>query len=348
MASEQRRPIKALVSVSLDLAGSTDIKQAIIVQSEDQPDHRTNLYDRYLQLLFSIEETFYELVESNEALSVDRLFLIKTIGDEFWFVYKVDIADLDDLRRTASTLMDVVLDTQRRELSIALPSHPVTSLNADAPEANISWIKFAPPLKGTMDLLTNVVELNFAHYDHPPSSLDESKLKNPAERQQRTRREVLLHNPLELSGSPSVSGRHAASTAVRTDYVGIDVDIFFRITRFCRPGLLLVGDNLMAPLGCEIADIQGFEHLDIKTLRQPVPCGTATNHVERTVVVETLRSDQLQGVGRSYKVHHVFGLASVDSDVFYPLPGRRDLMKPTRSFLAEHGFYSIKRSEWRP
>ena len=138
------------------------------------------------------------------------------------------------------------------------------------------------------------------------------------------------------------------SALERTDYVGIDVDVFFRITRFCRPGLLLVGDNLMMRLGCEITDIQGLEHLDIKTLRQPVPCGTATNYVERTVVVEELRSDQLQGVGRSYKVHHVLELASLGSDVFFPLPGQQDLMKSTRGFLAEHGFYSIKQGEGRP
>ncbi len=189
---------------------------------------------------------------------------------------------------------------------------------------------------------------NFARYDHLPSDSNSRTEQGAAEREQPNRRDPCLHSGPD-PGSPAKAGeRHAASTSVRTDYVGIDVDIFFRITRFCRPGLLLVGDNLMARLGCETTDIQGFEHLDIKTLRQPVRLGTAIKYVKRNVVVEALRSDQLQGVGRSYRVHHVFGLASVDSDVFYPLPGRRDLMKPTRSFLAEHGFYSIRRSEWRP
>ena len=90
MNSEQRKPIKALLSISLDLAGSTDIKQAIIVQSEGQPEHRKQLYDKYLRMLFSVEQTFYELVQANEALTVDRLSLVKTIGDEFWYVYEVD------------------------------------------------------------------------------------------------------------------------------------------------------------------------------------------------------------------------------------------------------------------
>jgi hypothetical protein len=346
VSSEPREPLRPLLSISLDLAGSTDIKQAVIVQSEGQPEHRKQLYDKYLQLLFSVEQTFYELVDANEVLKVDQLFLVKTIGDEFWYVYEVDDLDVDDLRRTASLLMDVVLSTLQKSLSIALPSHPVPDREKGEADAAVNWIKFAPPLKGTMDLLTDIVELNFARYDHLPSGSNSRTEQGTTERRQPNRRGACLHSG--SGGALNAGERHAASTSVRTDYVGIDVDIFFRITRFCRPGLLLVGDNLMARLGCETTDIQGFEHLDIKTLRQSVCLGTAIKYVKRNVVVEALRSDQLQGVGRSYKVHHVFGLASVDSDVFYPLPGRRDLMKPTRSFLAEHGFYSIRRSEWRP
>ena len=194
-----------------------------------------------------------------KALSVDRLFLIKTIGDEFWFVYEVDIADVEDLRSTASTLMDVVLGTLRRGLSIALPSRPVADSTTGASEADINWIKFAPPLKGTMDLLTNVVELNFAHYDHLPSDLGGSKREDWQNVNSAT--DARSSSTIaSISAAPQgEASRHAASTAVRTDYVGIDVDVFFRITRFCRPGLLLVGDNLRRRW-LRIADIQGFEH----------------------------------------------------------------------------------------
>jgi hypothetical protein len=334
VTSKQRRAGKSLLSVSLDLAGSTEIKQAILIQSEGQPEHRKHLYERYLQLLFSVEHTFYELIEANDVLSIDRLFLVKTIGDEFWYVYEVDHLDVGDLRQSATVMMNVVLGTLYKGLSITLPSGPENDTESEGESAHSHWIKFTPPLKGTMDLLIDVVELNLARYDHIPRQ----------EREQCNRRVVSLYNRLSLGRDDG----EEANASVRTDYVGLDVDLFFRITRFCRPGLLLVGDNLMERLDYITSDIQGFEHLDIKTLHQPILVDTATNYVKRNVIAEGLRSDQLQGVGRSYKVYHVFELASLGDSAFYPPPGRRDLMSATRSFLAEHGFYSIKRSEWQP
>ena len=124
VTSKQRDPLKSLLSISLDLAGSTDIKQAIILQSEGQPGHREQLYDEYLKLLFSVEQTFYEFVKADDILSVDRLFLVKTIGDEFWYAYEVDNLDVEDLRRTASLLMDVVLSTLQKGLLDCIPFPP--------------------------------------------------------------------------------------------------------------------------------------------------------------------------------------------------------------------------------
>jgi hypothetical protein len=72
--------------------------------------------------------------------------------------------------------------------------------------------------------------------------------------------------------------------------------------------------------------------------------GAGTHFSRRNVIVESLRSDQLKGVGREYCVHHVFGLLSLHNDAFSPMPLHRDLMKPTRAFLAEHGFYSVPRN----
>ena len=131
-------------------------------------------------------------------MNVDRLFLVKTIGDEFWYVYEVDNEDVGDLRRTASMLMDVVLGTLRKGLSIALPSRPVAHFEKGAPEADANSIKFAPPLKGTMDLLTNVVELDIGRYDHLPRTLVGPE-EGSAQREQQNRRDVSLSNRLELA-----------------------------------------------------------------------------------------------------------------------------------------------------
>ena len=63
---------------------------------------------------------------------------------------------------------------------------------AAAPEVN--WIRFVPPLKGTMDLLTNVVELNFCKYDHLPNNLRSRTEARPADDEPSYRRDENLRS----------------------------------------------------------------------------------------------------------------------------------------------------------
>ena len=99
------------------------------------------MYNLYLKQLFWTEQTFYELVANDARIELEKLFLVKTIGDEFWYVYEVDLSDEAGLRRTAAGLMDAVLGTFSKSRSLHFTSRPVADLATDE---EISDVKAYP------------------------------------------------------------------------------------------------------------------------------------------------------------------------------------------------------------
>lgn len=334
-----------LLSVSIDLCGSTEIKETIIALSEGQVEHRKTMYGDYLKQLFWTEQTFYELIAGDQRIQLEKLFLVKTIGDEFWYVYEVNRGYERGLSRASAALMDALLGLFRKSRQLNFASEPVADF---APEKEISHVRFEhfdPPLKGIIDLLTDGVELSLARFDHLNPRLLALAQAEEVELEARNKLAVHLYNNLNIASASLSGDQRRAVTSARTDYIGLEVDRFFRIAKFCRPSLLSVGDTLMQRLGCSIQDIPGFEHLAIKTLHQSVLQDSGTLIQRRNVIVEPLRPDQLKGVGHKYSVNHMFTLGSLHNDAFLPMTHRRDLMKPTRAFLAECGFYGIPREK---
>jgi hypothetical protein len=148
---------------------------------------------------------------------------------------------------------------------------------------------------------------------------------------------------LENLGSTQIDGAKLRSE-IRTDYVGWEIDRFFRISKHCKPRVLAMGDALLGALDSKvnpIGDIQA--HLGLKVLEQRVPhqavdgWSTFRTHI----VTQELRPDELKGIGESYKLHHLFGIGSLGAAAFMPMPAITSLMEPTRAFLAENGFYAI-------
>jgi hypothetical protein len=288
-----------LLSISIDLAGSTEIKGVIVSLTVDQPDHRRFLYDQYLKVLFWTEQTFYEMIGPDDRVNLDKLFLVKTIGDEFWFVYEVE--DDFELKRAAAGLMDAIQAVFSKSRQLSFPSRPVEDFDKDT--SDVKWENFDPPLKAVIDLLTDPVELNLARYDYLKDKVRGLSQAGQPDLNAANQRLIQLYNNLNIGSATLNSITKKATTAVRTDYVGLGVDLFFRISKYCRPCLLTVGDALMRRLDCTTEDVPEFEHLSIKALHQPVPMGAGTHYTRRNVIVEELRADQLKCPTRNIRRH---------------------------------------------
>lgn len=103
---------------SVDLCNSTSIKSRF---ENKTPQYKEELYKTYLQNLYNNELTFYEnLLSSYQTYSnsneniLDRLYVLKNIGDEFWFCIEVD-AD-NDLREDIEAYSDAIQDNSDMEL----------------------------------------------------------------------------------------------------------------------------------------------------------------------------------------------------------------------------------------
>ena len=82
------------LTVSIDLCGSTKVKQALVACTSGDALRRRDLYDEYLKTLYATERRFYTEMLSSNAVEFEKLFLVKAIGDELWYMYEMpDAAD---------------------------------------------------------------------------------------------------------------------------------------------------------------------------------------------------------------------------------------------------------------
>ncbi len=332
----------SLISISIDLGGSTATKQAIVENSTGDREHRAELYERYLRLLSTVEATFYFLIRHEPDLDLARLFLVKSIGDEFWWVYPVDRQDEVSLRRTAAALIEVLLATMEKSHGLAVPSRQLTPEEELDVNLDVQWTRFDLPLKGCVDLLDDATELNLKRFEILKDQI--AALAQEIENDPERRNELIakLYNNLNL-GSTEMHGTKLRS-AIRTDYVGLEVDRFFRIAKFCKPRMLAVGNTLLHALDHEIEPIDDTHaHLGVKVLTHRVPHkgGGGWTANRKHIISQALKADDLKGIGEPYILHHVFGLGSLGGAAFMPLAGTITLMEATRAFLGENAFYAI-------
>jgi hypothetical protein len=93
----------------------------------------------------------------------------------------------------------------------------------------------------------------------------------------------------------------ATARSYRTDYIGQEIDRFFRATKMALPGVVTVGDTLAKAMELDFRPIEG----DISTVYlddQPLRAGTPSDpiHCCRST------SDTWKGIGYAYSTHRLF------------------------------------------
>ncbi len=205
---------RSLISISIDLSGSTATKQCIVENSTDDPKYRADLYERYLRLLFNVEQTFYWLIGHQKDLDLAKLFLVKSIGDEFWWVYEADRRDEIALRRTAAAFIDVLLGTMEKSHGLTIPSRQLTPEEELDSELDVQLTSFDLPLKGCIDLLDEGTELNLKRFQILKDPIAELAGAIEGDLKRRTELIARLYNNLNL-GSARTEGTKVSS-AIRT------------------------------------------------------------------------------------------------------------------------------------
>ncbi len=331
----------ALLSVSIDLSGSTAAKQCLVSKTEGDAAARREMYDRYARLLYGLERSFYLKILDRSAIDLASFLLVKTIGDEYWYVYDIDETDRPRFARTVDAFIDVILSLFADDRFVAFGGldKGLDQLESDDETAPVT--QFDLPVKAFIDLILEPLEVNVERYEHLKDVV--ARLNGSGSAVYAVDRAYVdICNRLNLGAVSAFDPRFRVQ--VRTDYVGLEIDRFFRLTQFCKPLILGVGETLMRHLPHRVRDISPrHAHIDVKRLvtgardTESEPAGGNGKYVIR----ETVPAASLKGISEDYCIHHVFGDAGLTDALFAPVPAVETLLEPTRAFLAEHGFYTV-------
>lgn len=233
---ERKSEISCQLSISIDIAGSTAAKQQIRTFQERYGRHEEQ-FNEYLRAFCGVELDFYQGLDRATVARLDDLFVVKHIGDEIWC--------LVPLVASQTKRSQAVIDGVLRALSNVLDRHSEMTFavtdRVEGPDFNpheeIEWEPVDLAVKATVDLLEEVIDVTaFRHEFLVPRLLRRST------DEEETKAAARILEKLNFGSTQSVGTR--VRTVVRTDYVGLDVDRFFRLTKFAQPGLIVAGDTL--------------------------------------------------------------------------------------------------------
>lgn len=331
------------LSISLDLSGSTQAKQAIVELTEDNPEQRAQYYSEYLRLLYATERDFYRGLASRPLFRFSDLYLVKMIGDEFWWVYTIDDARADTITAVATAFFLTILDLFSNDRYLAVHQEDGRAQNG---RHALPARQFNLPIKAFVDYVSEATEVNVARYEYLKDVIAMVE-GGPATVYRVDQRFAEFCDRLNL-GSTAREGR---GVTTRTDYIGLEIDRFFRLTRFCRPSLLGVGRSLIERLPCTFdAAPDAPDGAEIQVLELPSPWreGEPSNLFRKYVMVENIPSATMKGISEDYSVCHIFGAATLGDSIYAQPAAVETMMTPTRAFLAERGFFALRRETLLP
>lgn len=333
----------AWLSVSIDLCGSTLVKQTLVELTADDQARRQTLYSEYLKILFKTERAFYTLLLENPDFDFTKLVLIKIIGDEFWYCYEIDDADESRLIATTGALIEALMELCAQDRHLLLTSeddgHPVDGKG----ESELPIRQFNLPIKVYVDLLHEPIGMTTARYEF----LKDIVSLAGGERATVYRVDKAFAKQCDRLnlGAPDFfdEGRRVTN---RTDYIGLEIDRFFRLTRLCLPRLVSIGQTLgsILPLSLKPA-APGLEHIGTKVVEFAWNDAhlMSWTPLRNYMISQAVPSASMKGISDDYAIHHLFNGASLGESVFAPPAGVETLMGPTQAFLAEHGFFALDR-----
>lgn len=227
---------------SVDLCNSTVIKSRF---EDQEPEYKNELYEAYLHDLYANEITFYNnLVKSYKFFSnsnenlLSSLYVLKNIGDEFWFRIKVD---LNDTNKIANIMMALYSAFE------AIRSGWITIRKSDPKK---SWQSFEAPdfisfnYKTYFDLVDYAIDCSEIRYDFFKKNINQiigrpTGNTNPEELNDLFKR-LNVGNSFETPNNEN---------HLHIDMIGYQIDNFFRHAKFAVNHMFAVGERLYGYLG---------------------------------------------------------------------------------------------------
>lgn len=302
-SSETKR---SMVSVSIDMAGSTEAKTRMLALAGDGA-RLHELYGLLYSEFLRHEHRFYSALfdQSNgwhgPALDWRRLFVVKGIGDELWLLYELD-PNLDEDRRSAPVrLLSASLALAQESIGWHGTEHSSDPAATPDEEAQQRFHRMDLAYKVHLDLIADALEISSMRADAVASNVG-AYLGRSAARFDADAAE--LAGRLN-AGQFNIAGRRL-NRVFRTDYIGHEVDRFFRTTKFSLPGVVTVGQALYNAMQAQVQLIAypGLFQAHFQYERDPARPGIRGGWSEPLFSSQEVSSADLKGIGYPYRVHH--------------------------------------------
>ena len=297
----ESRDRATVISISMDVCGSTEVKTRMRACARDD-EELAEWYKAFHQQFLLSEWRFYTQLFQDGHCGLDwawkRAFVVKGIGDEIWLLYEVDKDDLWKLSSLAARLFHAALTVADRSIYW-------TSASDDKEPGDRPFETKKLPLKFYIDILDDAFEVSGPRCDFVTKRLPEiigaDEISNNGDF-------IELGNRLH-AGSLMGDGRRLI-TAVRSDYIGWEVDRFFRATKFALPSVVTVGQALFERVvdrseeSEEGLDGTGLQKAVIECPLDREGLSTRFDHSLR-YVKKDIAPECLKGVGEGYTVYRV-------------------------------------------
>ena len=297
----ESRSASKVISISMDVCGSTEAKARMRACARDEEELH-EWYEWFHREFLSLECRFYtqlfQPVQGEIEWDWRHAFVVKGIGDEIWLLFEIPEHDLWKLPSLIARLLHAALTVANRPIRWTSAPDDVEKFAAG------TWETRHLPLKFYVDLLDDAFEVSGPRRDfvmeHVTQILGPEKSWNSEDF-------IEFGNRLH-AGSLMGDGRRLVTT-IRTDYIGWEVDRFFRATKYALPGVVTVGRALFKRafgLPQHPDEHVGCTNL-MKTVLQCHVQQHGSAHLEHCFryVPKNVPLKKLKGVGEGYTVYRV-------------------------------------------
>lgn len=264
------------ISISIDICGSTDAKARLREHSACVCIDATQLYDSFQKQVLQVEKTFWTMFRSCN-LEIERLFLIKSIGDEVWYTYDLEGLEAHDSRAAVAKMIEALLWLQNKHFYLVAgpPEDPYHWENIDPN----TLLRIDMPLKITVDVIKDALEVGTIREEYlTPAvvSLLSPLGKQPMPVQAGDDDYINLCNRLGIANRFK---KDKVYSSIRSDYIGWEIDRFFRLTKASIKGGVLVGPEILSDFQtknlfvCTEKNIRNRDGWSISNVSVRVCCG---------------------------------------------------------------------------
>ena len=295
-----------LFSVSIDLVASTDAKTRImkLAQGDQQKIDKLNtlIYREFCRIERKFYESTMDHYGADPPIDPARFFTVKGIGDEIWILCDVPAADVPQVgHRLIDAAIEVACQSVRflaTENDDNLPFDP-----------NFEYGHIEPiqsPIKMFIDLLGHTTNLGRLRDEALVNAIP-GLLKTYHQREPTPVEIVTVARRMSLSGFEPI-GRWNFHE-YRTDFIGHEIDRFFRTTKSAIPGVVTIGGSMARAMDLSFKSTPQTVHAVFTNGGVPLMGGVPADPVYARI--RTLKPDELKGIGYPYDTYTLFAPRSL-------------------------------------